>query len=214
MFSSGGDLGQLRDGLPADYLADYWRRMSETILQMRSVPQIVIAAVEGAAVGAGAALALGADFVVAEQSARFRFNFVHLGLLPDAGTTVFLPAAVGMAKARDLLLSGRWLGAEEAHEIGLIARVAPSGELLGAVDSLIGELRAAPAAALGLAKNLLDRSALAALHTSVQSEGVYQLAAAFYGEYQAQIGRVLAAIRGTTDGGVAEASSRDEPLIT
>src|ERR1700733_8261125 len=119
-FSSGGDLEELKDGLPLNYVSDYWERMGKTVLHLRNIDQIVICAVQGVALGAGAALALAGDVVLAEEDARFRFQFVHLGLMPDAGTSWLLPTAVGLPVARDLLLTGRWISALEAHQRGLI----------------------------------------------------------------------------------------------
>ncbi|GAA5050792.1 enoyl-CoA hydratase/carnithine racemase [Thermocatellispora tengchongensis] len=189
-FSSGGDLAELKEGLPENYVADYWRRMTGTVLAMRAADQIVIAAVQGAAVGAGAALALAADLVVAERDARFRFTFAHLGLMPDAGTSLVLPRLLGPAVARDLLLSGRWIGAAEAHERGMIARLAEPGGIDACVDGLLAELRQSPGATLALVKNLLESTSMAELPSVVRAEGVQQQAAAASGEYRRFLRRV------------------------
>lgn len=198
-FSSGGDLAELSAGLPPDYISDYWRRMEETVLLLRAVDQTVIAAVEGPAVGAGAALALAADIVVAEHDARFRFNFVHLGLLPDAGTTYWLPRLIGQAVARDLMLTGRWIDAREAHARGLIARVVPAAGIEPAIDQVLDELRAAPAPALALAKNLIDSATSSNLRSAVRAEGVYQQAAASSGEYLSHVRRILSGTTSRSD---------------
>lgn len=192
LFSSGGDLKEIAPGLPEDYVTDYWQRMTGTILAMRAMPQITIAALEGAAVGAGAAVALSCDMVIAESTSRMRFTFTRIGLLPDAGTTVILPRLLGAAVARDLLFTGRWLGAAEAQQRGLIARTCPVGEIDQAVEELLAELRFSPASALGMVKNLIDTHSLRDLTAGVRAEGVQQYAAAASGEYKAYIDRVLA----------------------
>lgn len=194
VFSSGGDLRELSDGLPEDYVTDYWQRMAGTILALRAMPQIVIAAVRGAAVGAGAALALASDMVIAESDARMRFTFTRIGFIPDAGTTVLLPRLLGPAVARDLLFTGRWITASEACQRGMIARVCDPGSLEEAAASLVAELRHSPAGALGIVKNLVDASALSDLTSGVRAEGVQQYAAAASGEYRDYLARVLAAM--------------------
>lgn len=198
VFSSGGDLTELRAGLPVEYVADYWRRMAKTILRIRALDQTVVAAVEGVAVGAGAALALAADVVVAERDVRMRFSFVHLGLLPDAGSGIVLVRALGVPVARDLLMTGRWIGAEEAHARGLVARLADVGEVTGAVEGLLAELRAAPPRTLALAKNLIEGLAQPDLGAAVRLEGVYQLAAAHGGAYLQSITDVLGGLNGSS----------------
>lgn len=186
-FSSGGDLSDLSGDLGADYLADYWQRMNGTVLRVRSMPQIVIAMVEGAAIGAGAALALAADIVLADREARFRWSFVHLGLIPDAGSSVLLPRIAGISRSRDLLLTGRWVDAQEAHRIGLIARISAPGELDRSLEGLLDELRQASSQALAMTKSLLEGTTLSDLAAGVRSEGAYQVAAASSGEYRSRV---------------------------
>lgn len=166
--------------------------MGKTVLYLRNIDQIVICAVQGVALGAGAALALAGDVVLAEEDARFRFQFVHLGLMPDAGTSWLLPTAVGLPVARDLLLTGRWISAVEAHQRGLIARIVPVGSVETSITSLLDELRIAPKETLSLAKNLLRRDDFSA---TVRMEGVYQQAAAANGNYLTQIAELHRMLR-------------------
>jgi enoyl-CoA hydratase/carnithine racemase len=178
LFSSGGDLKELASGLGPQYLPDYWSRMSRVIAALRQAPQVVISVVEGVAAGAGASLALAADIVIAESAARFRWNFVWLGLMPDAGATQILPRSLGWARARDYLLTGKWMSAPDALTFGLISRVATAAEVDTELLSLLTELRKAPAPALALAKNLLADSDPGGFENQIRREGVYQLAAA------------------------------------
>lgn len=191
LFSSGGDLKELAAGIGPQFLADYWRRMSDTIVTFRQAPQIVISVVEGVAAGAGASLALAADIVLAESTARFRWNFVRLGLMPDAGATRVLPRSLGWALARDYLLTGRWMSAQEAFTWGLVSRLAKAADIDAELLSLLTELRKAPAPALALAKNLMADSDPDGFESQVRREGVYQLAAALSSDVPALATQVL-----------------------
>lgn len=195
VFSSGGDLSELSRGLPEGYVLNYWSRMRRTILRLKTSPQVVVAAVQGPAVGAGASLALAADMVVASETSRFRFNFVHLGLLPDAGASL-LAERVGEATARDLVLTGRWMTGEEALARGLIARLVPDDQQLDAtVEDVISELRRAPSAALALAKALLNEASSRSFREAIEREGVYQMAASVSSDYLVRVKDVLENVR-------------------
>lgn len=107
---------------------------------LASVPQPVIAAVQGDAIDEGAELALLADLRVCARSARFRFSHIAQGRLPSHGATQRLPRAVGRMRALDILLSGRWVGAAEAARIGLATAIAPAGGALPAARRIAIEL--------------------------------------------------------------------------
>lgn len=178
VFSSGGDVTQLADGLPDDYVEDYQRRMEGTIGAIRSLDQIVIAGIEGAAIGAAAALALSADLVVAEDNAKIRLSFVQLGFVPDAGATYSLPLALGHARARDLLMTGRWITVDEARSAGMISRSCPVGSLPQTIERVLSELRLAPAHALSMTKHLINERDHSEFMSAVLDEGKSQPAAA------------------------------------
>jgi enoyl-CoA hydratase len=106
------------------------QHMSGLILELRRVPQPVIAAVNGPAAGFGLALALGCDIRYAGQSAVFRAAFVNIGVSNcDMGTSWLLPRLIGASRSHELMLTGRRVDAEEAGRIGLVADVVPDGEL-------------------------------------------------------------------------------------
>lgn len=173
-FSSGGDLDELSSGLPEDYVDDYWERMRTTIVAIGEMDQVVVSVVEGVAVGAGAALALAADIVVADSAARLRLSFVHIGFVPDAGSTWLLPRNAGYAVARDLLLTGRWITMPEALRCGLVSRVYDAGDLGAGVTSLLAELRRAPRASLALTKGLINDPERDEMVAAIRSEGAAQ----------------------------------------
>src|SRR6202044_3168117 len=106
------------------------------ILGIREMPKPVIAAVNGPAVGIGCSLALCSDLIVAAESAYFLLAFVNIGLVPDGGSSLFLPTRVGMARAMELSMLGERLPAPKALEWGLINRVVPDASLREEVDAL------------------------------------------------------------------------------
>lgn len=139
-----------------------------TALHRLSKP--TIAAVDGVAVGAGMNLALGCDIVVASELARFSEIFVQRGLALDFGGTWLLPRLVGLAKARELALTGRIVDAAEAFEIGLVARVVPQELLLETATSMAGELAAGAPLAQRFIKVGLDRSTTMTFEQAIQFE--------------------------------------------
>ena len=128
------------------------------IRRLRQMPQPVVAAVNGPAAGAGAALALACDFRVASDRASIGVTFNRIGLHPDWGATYFLPRLVGPGRAAELILSGRMVEAEEAGRIGLFERVVPQDRFADEVRTLAAELAAKPPLAVRLARETLARS--------------------------------------------------------
>ena len=131
-FSSGGDLSWIgaEGGAGVDALRQRMRDFYEAWLCVESLEVPTIAAVNGAAVGAGLALALACDLRFVAETARLAVPFTRLGLAPGMLTTWSLPAVVGPAVARDLLLTGRTVEGPEALALGLASRVLPAGEVL------------------------------------------------------------------------------------
>ena len=101
------------------------------ITGLREMPKPVVAAVNGPAVGIGCSLALAADLIVAAESAYFLLAFVNIGLVPDGGSTAFLPARIGYARAAEMAMLGERVPATQALDWGLINRVVPDDELEG-----------------------------------------------------------------------------------
>ncbi len=127
-FAAGADIGAMATYSFMDaYLGDYITRNWETLKRVRKP---VIAAVAGFALGGGCELAMSCDFIIAADSAKFGQPEIKLGIIPGAGGTQRLPRAVGKAKAMDLVLTGRMMGAEEAERAGLVSRVVPAEKLL------------------------------------------------------------------------------------
>src|SRR5205807_3193952 len=127
-----------------------------TLLAMRDAPQPIIAAVNGAAAGAGMNLALACDLRVASSAARFSQAFVKRGLHPDWGGTYFLPRIVGMAKACELIFTGEIIDAQEALRLGIVNPVHAPEELMPAAYELAREIAPGPPVAIRLANGARD----------------------------------------------------------
>jgi 2-(1,2-epoxy-1,2-dihydrophenyl)acetyl-CoA isomerase len=130
----------------------------------------VVCRVQGWAAGIGFQLALAADFTIATDDAVFWEPFSERGFTPDSGASWLLPRAVGMARARELLLLGRKLSGSDAEAWGIVHRAVSSAELDRAVTDLVGSLADGPTVALGLTKWLLHASADAGLVEQLQNE--------------------------------------------
>jgi 2-(1,2-epoxy-1,2-dihydrophenyl)acetyl-CoA isomerase len=149
-FSSGADLKDLsgRQDRTPEGQPDVRRLLNERyhpiITGVRTMPKPVIAAVNGPAVGIGLSLALAADLVVATESAYFLLAFVNIGLVPDGGSSVFVPARVGFARAVEMAMLGERIGAPQALEWGLVNRVVPDADFAVEVSALRDRLAAGP----------------------------------------------------------------------
>lgn len=143
-------------------------------LQLQNFEKPTIAAVNGHAVGAGLSLALACDIKIASDRARFSQIFIKRGLVPDTGSTYFLPRLVGMARACEMAFTGDILDAEQAKEYGLVSRVVPHDELMGVVRELAAKIAAGPPIAMKLAKRALNRGATSDLASALEFEGYMQ----------------------------------------
>src|SRR3954462_4611557 len=149
-FSSGADLKDLgsRDEVTENGRPDVYKVLTERyhpiITGIRTMPKPVVAAVNGPAVGIGLSLALAADLIVAKESAYFLLAFVNIGLVPDGGSSLFVPERVGLARATEMAMLGERVPAPKAADWGLINRVHPDDEFQGEVDALVDRLAAGP----------------------------------------------------------------------
>ena len=145
-------------------------RLNPLIERMRASATPIVVAVNGPAAGAGVGLALAGDVVLAARSARFVFSFARLGAAMDAGTSFFVPLAIGAARTRALALLGRSLSAETAADWGLIWDVVDDDALPAASMAIVDQLAAGPTVGLGLIKGQLH----GALSASLASEAAAQ----------------------------------------
>ena len=160
-FCAGGDLaliGQVRAAGATHDLELLLTSGTKAVLTMRCMPQPVIAAVNGAAAGAGMNLALAADVRIAAEEAMFGQNFAKVGLFPDFGGTYFLPQLVGPAKAAELFYTGEMIDAKTALQLGIVNRVVPATQLEAEVNSLARRIAEGPPLAIHAVKKTLFAS--------------------------------------------------------
>lgn len=154
------------------------RTYHQNILALRALDKPVIAAVNGAAAGAGLSLAAACDVRVAAHTAVFVPAFVNIGLVPDSGATYFLSRIMGPARALEWMLSGRRLAADEAHGLGLVSEVVPAEGLAEHAARLADALAALPTTAIGLHKRLFDQAPMHTLEEQLELEAHLQAEAA------------------------------------
>ena len=144
------------------------------IRALYDIEKPVIAAVRGTSAGIGWSLALACDLTIASETARFSAIFARRGLAPDGGCAFFLARLVGLARAREIVFSTRFVGAEEARGLGIVLDVVPDGELEGRAQAKAAELAAQPTLALGMAKRMLQRALSPGLEDFLEYEAVVQ----------------------------------------
>ena len=163
-FCAGGDVAAMRARLdaPTGTVAfNGWNRQTRTHMAISCIYNFkkpTIAAVNGPAVGLGADLALACDFVLASDTAFFAISYLLRGLIPDGGSLYLLPRRIGLARAKDLIYSGRRVQADEALSIGLADRIAPHDELITKAVAWAQEFKESSATALALGKTILNET--------------------------------------------------------
>jgi len=163
-FCAGGDVRGMAERMdaPAGEVAfNGWtrqQRVHHTVNLLYSMPKPTIAAVNGAAAGLGADMALSCDCVIASDQASFTWSYIKRGLIPDGGGLYFLPRRVGLPRAKDLIFSGRRVEAKEALELGIADRMCASPELLEEARVWAAALSQGSATALALGKSMLNQT--------------------------------------------------------
>lgn len=148
------------------------------IRELWELDKPTVAAVNGAAVGPGAHLALACDFVLVHPGTRFMWSFARWGLVVDAGGAYLLPRLVGLPRAKAMVMLGEGATGQEAVDLGLAYACVPEDELLAAAQDLAARLAAGPTRSLGLSKQLLNHSFETDLTRSLDLEAAYQSLAA------------------------------------
>jgi enoyl-CoA hydratase/carnithine racemase len=171
VFSAGMDVAALA-GAAAEpgRLRTFRRTALEAWNQAEEMPKPVVAQIHGACLGGALELALACDLRVLSEDAVVGLPETRLGLVPDLGGSSRLPQVVGLGRAKELIMTGRVIGAADAERIGLANRVAPPAGLEAATQGLVDELLGCSPVAVGLAKRLMDASARPALSTTLELE--------------------------------------------
>ena len=180
-FSAGGDLKLMRDkegmfkGEALELRSRYMQEIHQVPRRLARFSKPIIAAINGAAIGAGLDLSLMCDLRIAAQSAKFGSTFVKVGLIPGDGGAYYLTRAIGLAKALELTLTGRVITAQEALNMGIVSRVVDDEKLMDSALSLAQEIAQNAPVAVQLTKSAAYQS------LNVSPESALQIAASFQG---------------------------------
>ncbi|HKQ19965.1 MAG TPA: enoyl-CoA hydratase family protein [Candidatus Eisenbacteria bacterium] len=177
-FCSGGDVEDIIGALfarDAAGLREFTEMTCDVIGNIRKCRRPVIAALNGTVAGAGAVIAAACDIRVAAESAKIAFLFVRVGLSgADMGASWLLPRLVGSGRAAEILMTGDFMDAKRAHEIGLYQRVVPDGAALSEATALAEKLARGPAPALAVTKHALDQEFTMTLDEALRHEAKVQ----------------------------------------
>lgn len=165
-FSSGADVGP--DGAPPGL--DTLDAANRLVMAIAKSPVVVVAAVNGIAAGVGCSIALAADLAVAKESAAFMLAFTRIGLMPDGGASLLVPAAVGRARAARMALLAEKVSASTAAEWGMIADVVADEEFDARIEAVVSQLAAGPPLAYAATKRVLNAATLSLLDAILREE--------------------------------------------
>ncbi len=175
VFSAGVDLNELMDSTGKVGMLRPFRQVFLDCANLcEEMTKPVICQIHRTCVGGALEVALGCDLRIASSDAQLGLPEVKFGIIPDVGGSTRLPAVVGLGRAKELIMTARMIGAEEAERIGLVNRVVEPEELEGATQALVDELLANSPVAVGRAKRVIDASARPALAQTLEMEVAVQ----------------------------------------
>jgi 2-(1,2-epoxy-1,2-dihydrophenyl)acetyl-CoA isomerase len=189
-FCVGQDLTEFREA-PGDIGSRLRATYHPNVLAVRALEKPVIAAVNGAAAGAGLSFACACDMRIAADAASFVPAFINIGLVPDSGGSYFVTRILGPARAFEWLTSGRKLTAAEAHSWGLVSEVVETDTLAARAAELAAQLAALPTRAIGMTKRLIDHAVNATLAQQLEREAELQTAATQTGDFKEGVAAFL-----------------------
>lgn len=173
-FCSGGDMKAMNEASASESNTAFNEKLTpirdKVVLAMRDASKPVIAAVNGAAAGAGMNIALACDIRIASNTARFGQTFTKRGLHPDWGGTYFLPRIIGMAKACELIWSGRMIDADEALALGIVSQITEPDALMSTTLAMAKSFAAGPPIAIQLAKRAMYKAQDSGLREALEFE--------------------------------------------
>ncbi len=173
-FCSGQDLKAAAGQEKRSFMESLYKRYNPIIRAMRTLPKPIVGRINGVAAGAGCSLALACDIIVASTEATLIEVFINIGLVPDSGSSYFIPRLVGMAKAFELCSMGSRVKAEEALALGLINKVAAPDQLDAVVAQYTEYFAKAPTRSIGLIKKMLNKSTTSTLDEMLDYEAYCQ----------------------------------------
>ncbi len=183
-FCSGQDLKAAQADEKRSFYDSLHKRYNPIIRAMRAMPKPIIGSLNGVAAGAGCSLALACDALIASTDASLIEVFINIGLVPDSGSSWFLPRLVGTLKAFELCALGSKVPADEALRLGLVNQVVAPDELDAATYALAARYAAAPTQSIGLIKQMLNKAGAATLDEMLDYEAHCQQIAGESADYR------------------------------
>ena len=190
-FCSGQDLKAGTEQEKRSFMDSLTKRYNPIIRAMRSLPKPIVCKLNGVAAGAGCSLVLACDVIVASEEATLIEVFVNIGLVPDSGSSYFLPRLVGTVKAFELCSMGSRVKAKEALELGMINKVVPIDQLDLATKEYTDYFAHAPTKTIGLIKKMLNKSATSSLEDMLEYEAYSQEIAGSSHDYKEGVSAFL-----------------------
>lgn len=190
-FCSGQDLKAVSGEEKRSFLESLRKRYNPLITAMQALPKPIVCRLNGVAAGAGCSMALACDIIVATEEATLIEVFVNIGLVPDSGSSFFLPRLVGRAKAFEMCSMGSRIKGKEAYELGLVNKVVPADQLDVAVSEYTNYFSKAPTKAIGLIKKMLNRSSSSSLEEMLDYETYCQEIAGSSADYKEGVSAFL-----------------------
>ncbi len=170
IFCAGGDISEIQKAATSESTYKHAREFQILFDRVESLPQPVIAAISGYALGGGCELALACDFRIATETAKFGLPEIKIGAVPGGGGTQRLPRLIGAAKAKEIIFTGESINAEQALSLGLLMKVVPKERLLEEARNFAAKLAVLPRLALETAKRLINRGVEIDLTSALELE--------------------------------------------
>ena len=190
-FCAGQDITEFRQSENLSYRAHLHKSYNPLILQIRRLEKPVLAAIHGAASGAGLGIALACDLRIAAEEARFVVGFSGIGLAPDSAVSLLLPALIGLGRALEFTFTNATISAAQALDWGLVNRLAPTAALREQAFAWAEQLGGGPMHAMGLAKRTYNQAVLSNLEQVLDYEAHIQEIAGHAAEHQEGVAAFL-----------------------
>ena len=190
-FCSGQDLKAVSGTEKRSFLESLHKRYNPLINAMQTLPKPIVCRLNGVAAGAGCSIALACDIIVAAEEATLIEVFINIGLVPDSGSSFFLPRLVGRAKAFEMCAMGNRIKGKEAEALGLVNKSVPADQLDAAVKAYTDYFAVAPTKAIGLIKKMLNRYSQASLEEMLDYEAYCQEIAGSTADYKEGVAAFL-----------------------
>lgn len=190
-FCSGQDLKAVSGSEKRSFLQSLHKRYNPLITQMQTLSKPIICRLNGVAAGAGCSIALACDLIIATEEATLIEVFINIGLVPDSGSSYFLPRIVGRAKAFEMCTMGSRIKGKEAEALGLVNKAVPADQLDTTVAEYANYYAGAPTKAIGLIKKMLNRSTSSSLEEMLDYEAYCQEIAGSSDDYKEGVAAFL-----------------------